>query len=391
VIDAGLLEDIAVCGPYTLPEVTGEHITYATYMWRNDGDEYAILPGLELPDNHGFGYGQVYDLTIIVTGRGGCEYGAGSLTLTRSEAPQAGSLGNDQSICYGEAPAELVSLEDGSGSGTVSYRWEQSADGTTWYAIPGANGVSYQPGALTTTMHYRRVTVASANGLTCESGPTAVVTVTVTGKLLADAGEDQTNYHNSTFTLEANTPASGTGSWSVVSTEQPAAFTDLSDPAATVTLLPNTSVTLRWTVAEGDCSVFDEVTLTSIDGADVEVTKTLANASQLSYVPGSDVGYTVTVTNNGPAYAGAVRIQDTAPDGTSIASWTARVEAGTVNLPGTSGAGELDQTIRILPAGATVTYDITLNTSEANTADLVNTVTVSTETDDAVPSNNTAS
>src|SRR5690606_24090222 len=68
VIDAGLLEDIAVCGPYTLPEVTGEHITYATYMWRNDGDEYAILPGLELPDNHGFGYGQVYDLTIIVTG-----------------------------------------------------------------------------------------------------------------------------------------------------------------------------------------------------------------------------------------------------------------------------------------------------------------------------------
>src|SRR5690606_6821724 len=107
--------------------------------------------------------------------------------------------------------------------------------------------------------------------------------------------------------------------------------------------------------------------------------------------PGSDVGYTVTVTNNGPAYAGAVRIQDTAPDGTSIASWTARVEAGTVNLPGTSGAGELDQTIRILPAGATVTYDITLNTSEANTADLVNTVTVSTETDDAVPSNNTAS
>src|SRR5690606_39290090 len=123
-----------------------------------------------------------------------------SFKLTLNEAPQAGSIGNDQSICYGEAPAELVSLEDGSGSGTVSYRWEQSADGTTWYAIPGANGVSYQPGALTTTMHYRRVTVASANGLTCESGPTAVVTETVTGKLLAPAGEHQLNYHHSTLT-----------------------------------------------------------------------------------------------------------------------------------------------------------------------------------------------
>src|SRR5690606_39802623 len=115
--------------------------------------------------------------------------------------------------------------------------------------------------------------------------------VTVTGELTADAGADQTQYHNSVFTLDANVPTLGMGEWSVVSTEQPAEFTDVTNAAATITLLPNTAVTLRWTVTEGDCSVFDAVTLTSVHGADVEVTKTLKDTDQLGYVPGADVEY----------------------------------------------------------------------------------------------------
>src|SRR5690606_13903036 len=192
-----------------------------------------------------------------------------SFVLTVNETPSAGAIGSDQSICYNEIPAELISVEAGTGTGTVTYRWEMSDDGTAWSAIPDATGATFQPEELTATRFYRRVTVATANGLTCESAPTDAVTITVTGELTANAGPDQTQYHDESFVLEAETPALGTGAWSVVSTTQPAEFDDLTNAEAAITLEPNTSVTLRWTVSEGDCSVFDEVTLTSVHGADV--------------------------------------------------------------------------------------------------------------------------
>src|SRR5690606_37378673 len=156
------------------------------------------------------------------------------------------------------------------------------------------------------------------------------------------------------------------------------------------TLLPNTAVTLRWTVTEGDCSVFDEVTLTSVHGADVEVTKTLKDTDQLGYVPGADVEYVITVSNNGPAYAEGVRIQDVVPAGATLVDWTAEVISGTVFLPATSGSDVLDETILLLPNGAAVRYEVTVRPSEEMDEDLVNTAEISTDTDDADLTNNSA-
>src|SRR5690606_29692184 len=201
---------------------------------------------------------------------------------------------------------------------------------------------------------------------------------------------DQTKFHTGIFTLDANVPTLGTGLWSVVSAEQPAEFVDLTDPNATITLLPNTSVTLRWTVSEGDCEVFDEVTLTSVHGADVEVSKTSKDTEHLGSVPRTVVEYVITVTNSGPAYAEGVRVQDIAPAGTEIVGWTAQVVAGSVFLPQTAGSGDLDQTILIFPNGAIVTYEVSIQPSDNMTDDLANTVEVSSETDDVELSNNTA-
>src|SRR5690606_14862847 len=269
-------------------------------------------------------------------------------------------------------------------------RWESSSDGISWSVITDANDATYQPYALTSTTYYRRITAATANGLTCESGPTAVVTVSVTDELTANAGIDQTEYHNGTFTLDANVPALGNGEWSVVSTEGPAVFNDITNPAASITLAPNTSVTLRWTVTEGDCSVFDEVTLTSVHGADVAVIKTLKDTDQLGYVPGSEVDYVITVRNNGPAYAEQVRIQDVVPADVTLVDWTAQVTSGTVFLPSASGSNVLDETLLILPNGAAVLYEVRIRPSEEMNADLVNIVEISTATVDADLSNNSA-
>lgn len=372
-----------VCGSFMLPDITGTDLpadrAYYTAAG-GGGTRYEIGDVISAAGTY-----VLYQYAATVEG---C-VAESPFALTINETPIAGTIGADQSICYEETPEALSSVAEGTGTGTISYRWESSSDGASWLPVAGASDATYQPDALTGTMHYRRVTVATGNGLTCESEPTEPVTVAVTGELTANAGADQTKYNDSVFMLDAEVPTLGSGSWSVVSTEQPAALADATDPAATVTLLPNTSVTLRWTVTEGDCSVFDEVSLTSVNGADVAVTKTLKNTDQSGYVPGSTVAYVITVRNNGPAYAEGVRIQDVLPAGATLVGWTAQVTEGEVFLPGTSGSDALDETILILPNGAAVTYEVTLLPSAETTDDLINTVEISSDTDDADLSNNT--
>lgn len=87
-----------------------------------------------------------------------------------------GVVGSDQTICYGSVPATLNNITAGSGAGTISYSWEQSTTSIDagYTAIPGANGASYSPGALTQTTYFKRV---ATNGLeTSDSDP---ITVTV--------------------------------------------------------------------------------------------------------------------------------------------------------------------------------------------------------------------
>ena len=71
-------------------------------------------------------------------------------------------------LCSGNGPgtinASSASYGDGSG---YSYQWQSSPDGSSWSDISGANGVSYDPGALTSTTYFRRyVSCGSESALT---------------------------------------------------------------------------------------------------------------------------------------------------------------------------------------------------------------------------------
>ncbi|SDH04285.1 gliding motility-associated C-terminal domain-containing protein [Chitinophaga filiformis] len=78
------------------------------------------------------------------------------------------------------------------------------------------------------------------------------------------AGADQTKCNNTSFTLAANAPTVGTGAWSVVSST-PAGFTfpaaSVNNPTATITVPVGSTVTLRWTITNGTCSLTDDVVL----------------------------------------------------------------------------------------------------------------------------------
>lgn len=108
--------------------------------------------------------------------------------------------------------------------------------------------------------------------------------------------------------------------------------------------------------------------------ADLEVIKT---DNQSVYIAGTNVTYTISITNNGPGNAANVVVNDALPAGIAVMDWTSSI--------GGSGSGALNETIATLANGSTVTYTVTIAVPAAYTGDLVNTATVSSDTADPNP------
>ncbi len=112
---------------------------------------------------------------------------AAVLIALRPIVPTAGAIAGNQTICSGGNPAAFTSTTNGTGVGTLTYRWESAVSPfTSWTAISGATAATYDvPAGLTTTTQYRRITISTIGAAVLESVPTAVVTVTVNPNLPA--------------------------------------------------------------------------------------------------------------------------------------------------------------------------------------------------------------
>ncbi|RZJ73996.1 choice-of-anchor L domain-containing protein, partial [Flavobacterium sp.] len=116
-------------------------------------------------------------------------------------------------------------------------------------------------------------------------------------------------------------------------------------------------------------------------GADLVVTNTDYN---VTYVPGTNNTYIVTVTNLGPLAATNVIVTNPIPAGITAFSWT-----GTNGSNGTNVA--LNNTIPTLVAGATVTYTITLGVPAGFTGPLTSVANATSVTPDPNPGCTTCS
>ncbi|SFX69315.1 glycosyl hydrolase family 8, partial [Cytophaga hutchinsonii] len=115
----------------------------------------------------------------------------------------------DQTICTGTAPAQIggAALAGGSSTGTISYIWEMSANGTTgWTAVTGATLKDYTPGSLTADAYYRRLDLKGG----CTSLPSNVIKITVTPAVIVGTiGADQTICAGSTPAALTGTASTG--------------------------------------------------------------------------------------------------------------------------------------------------------------------------------------
>ncbi|WP_217602921.1 gliding motility-associated C-terminal domain-containing protein [Chitinophaga sp. GbtcB8] len=269
---------------------------------------------------------------------------------------------------------------------------------TTPDPVPACTGCTTPP--LSAAPKADLVTVKSTSATDYVPGQSVTYTITVTNNGPSDAAD---------VNIIDNAPAGTTiSSWTAavttgtVSLPSPSGTGDLNETIAT---LPNGAVvTYTVTVAipsNYNSNLVNTATVTSttpdpvpactgcttppLSAAPKADLVTVKSTSATDYVPGQSVTYTITVTNNGPSDAANVNVQDAAPAGTNISSWTAAVTTGTVTLPTTSGTGDLNETIATLPNGAVVTYTVTVAIPSNYNSNLVNTATVTSTTPDPVP------
>jgi hypothetical protein len=107
---------------------------------------------------------------------GTCESPLLAVTAVVVAKPSAGVIGGTQTACLTKLPAALTSASADTGA-SISYRWEYSTDQVLWTAISPSNSTTYQPPVLTQATFYRRITINTASGISCESVPTTAIKV----------------------------------------------------------------------------------------------------------------------------------------------------------------------------------------------------------------------
>lgn len=121
----------------------------------------------------------------------GCVSSARSLTTATINGSFAtGTIGSDQSICYGATPSGFTSVADASGgTGAISYQWQISTTSTTsgFSDISGATLATYVPlSGITQTTYYRRAASTATDAAIYSSAITVTVTPLPTASLPID-------------------------------------------------------------------------------------------------------------------------------------------------------------------------------------------------------------
>jgi|GEM_PF-503812 len=238
-------------------------------------------------------------------------------------------------------------------------------------AIPGT-GIVYT--VVVTNSGPSNVTAATV----VDTMPAALTGVTYTA-VTSGGSTGFTASGSGNINDSVNMPVGSTITYTITATISPAATGTLTN-TATVTPPPTTT-----DPNPGNNTGTDGDTLTP--QADLQITKTDGSATA---IPGTNVTYTIVVTNAGPSVATGASVVDTFPAALSNVSYTAIATGGASGFQA-SGVGNINHTVN-MPVGSTITYTATALIASTATGSLSNTATVTPPvgTTDLTPGNNTA-
>jgi gliding motility-associated-like protein len=185
-------------------------------------------------------FGQSYTLEWTIT-NGTCTPSIDQVVVTFDEAPTTAAAGPDQDIC-GTSTA-LAGNVAAIGSGT-------------WTILSGTGGTITTPSSPTSnftgTLGQVYVLEWTISNASCPASSDPVQITFYDNPSAASAGTDQ-NICTLSTTLAANTPAVGTGAWSIQSGTG-GVVADAANPASGFTGAAGETYILRWTISNGTCT-----------------------------------------------------------------------------------------------------------------------------------------
>lgn len=264
-------------------------------------------------------------------------------------APVIASQPASQAICNGSTGTLTVTA-----TGATSYQWQ--LNGTD---IAGATSSSYSPSTAGT---YTCWTYSA-----CDSTQTSAAVVTIDEATIANAGPDQALCANNA-SLAANTPLSGTGTWSVISGS--GTFDNPNSPTTTVSGLTAGANTFVWTLLNGACSDSrDTVVITmqtaSTDPTGISGTTSICSGSSTTLsVNGGSLG----TGANWQWFEGSCGSGSALGTGSSITvSPTANTSYYVVSQGGCNTTSCVSQAVTVTPISADAGADLTLCTGDTAT------------------------
>ncbi|MBO9203609.1 MULTISPECIES: DUF6443 domain-containing protein [Niastella] len=209
-IDYGTSPGPITCSPATGGTCNGNY----TYSWikTEEGGVWYLCDNSNVQN---FDPGILTKTTIFrrMVNCGNEEAASDFVTITVGPAPlQPGSVtpATQPTINYGANASQLSISGVSGGSGSYSYQWQYSNDGTTFINIGGATSSTYTPQNVTATTYYR--VAVTSNGST---GYTSAATVTVYAPLQAGvvtpASQSMINYGSNATQLLINGVSGGSG------------------------------------------------------------------------------------------------------------------------------------------------------------------------------------
>ncbi|MDD3877889.1 MAG: gliding motility-associated C-terminal domain-containing protein, partial [Bacteroidales bacterium] len=341
VVFAGLNDTICSNATYTL---NGASVTNATsIVWSTSGtgtfSNMFIVNPVYTPSTADIAAGSV---TLVMSAQSTSPCAAATDTIVLTIIPQPFiNAGADASVCAGN-----TFTPSASGSNYTNLAWSSSGTGT--FSNANILNAVYTPSASDLLAGSVMLTLTASTHASCANAVDNVV-LTFINSVTANAGPDQTVYAQTSVTMNANNPAPGSGQWILISGPSVPFIVDPTNPNTNITGLTAGTYIFRWIVNNTPCpNTWDEMVVNNIPSADLAVVKTVSNANP---VAGSQISYTITVTNNGPSTAQDVVVTDVLPAGLTIAGVTPGMGSWTAPL----------WTIGTLSNGQTATLQLLVN------------------------------
>lgn len=290
---------------------------------------------------------------------GVCPPSTDQVTINVLQSAAPADAGSDQVICAGSANLSAISPSNGTG---------------TWTIVNGGGSLN-NPGSATTTISgLTPGTTTLEWSITLAGCPPNVDQMTITVDAppdIANAGSDQTQCLSSgtLINLNANTPITGIGTWSIVSGS--GNIVSPNDPASALNGLSAGVTVLEWTTSNGVCPVsVDQVVVTIVSGpspaaAGLDLNVCVSNASGLTLgaqAPSNGSGLwsvfsgNISVNNPNDPTSGIGNVSS----GSQVLVWTVSVPGCAPNtdtltlqidaLPSAADAG-IDQSVCISGSG----------------------------------------